>query len=289
MAGNEELIKFLQRAYGHCLTGATDERAILIQYGMGGNGKTTSNEVVSLVLGDYAVRTSTETLLVKRYGAIPNDVAKLKGARFVYSSEAEEGRRLSESLIKDLTGGDTIAARFMRGEWFTFKPTFKIWLATNHKPIIRGTDKAIWDRIRLVPYTVTIPDEERIPLREMMAHFMDELPGILSWMVQGCLDWERRGLGMPHEVREATGQYREEMDVIGEFINECCKMSPDGTATANALYNRYLNWCEKRDEKPMSQKQFGRTLGERGFRSERVTRGPDKGKYRWEGISLVRS
>lgn len=286
MAGNQNLIRFLRRAFGYSLTGNTDERVLLIEQGSGANGKTTTNEVQAGVLGDYAVRTPTESLLVKREGSIPNDIAKLKGARFVYCSEAEEGKRLSESLLKDLTGGDTIAARFMRGEWFEFQPTFKIWLATNHKPVIRGTDNAIWERIRLIPFTVSIPEAERIPRREMMAHFEEELPGILSWMVQGCLDWQRSSLGTPQEVKEATGKYREEMDLIGEFIKDCCSVSKDAEGTAKELYEAFTSWLEKNGEKVISQRSFGGRLSERGYGQGRTTTGAKPGAKKWIGIGL---
>jgi putative DNA primase/helicase len=273
MVGNQNLIAFLQRAYGYSLTGITDERVAFIQHGIGANGKTTSNEVISVVQGDYAIRTPTETLLIKREGAIPNDVAKLKGARFVFCSEAEEGKRLGESLLKDLTGGDTISARFMRGEWFEFQPTFKIWLATNHKPIIRGTDNAIWDRIRLVPFTVSIPESERIPRRDMMIKFAEELPGILAWMVRGCLEWQKYGLGTPEEVRQATKGYKEEMDVVGDFIDECCVVSKTETATVKELYKSYAEWCEANGERAIKKREFGERLSERGFAGDRTTGG----------------
>ena len=173
---NIGLISFLQIAIGYSLTGITDERAMFISHGIGANGKSTTHEVIAQILGDYAVRTPTESILVKREGRIPNDLAKLKGARFVYCSEVEEGKRLAESLIKDLTGNDTISARFMRAEWFNFQPSFKLWLATNHKPLIRGTDNAIWSRIRLIPFTVSIPECDRIPRSRMMERLYARIP-----------------------------------------------------------------------------------------------------------------
>src|SRR5262249_40147816 len=158
-------------------TGDTSERVIFILHGVGANGKTTLLEVLRAALGDYTLRTPTETLLAKRDGSIPNDVARLKGARFVTASESEEGKRLSEAFIKDVTGGDVISARFMRAEFFEFKPECKLWLATNHKPVIRGTDKAIWDRIRLIPFEIRIPEGEQD--KQLLAKLQDELPGIL--------------------------------------------------------------------------------------------------------------
>src|SRR5262249_54371075 len=151
-----------------------------------------------------------------------NDVARLKGARFVSAIEAEDGRRLAEALIKQMTGGDTMTARFLYGEFFEFLPEFKIFLAVNHKPLIRNTDHAIWRRIRLVPFTVTIPEAERD--KDLPAKLRRELSGILAWAVQGCLDWQRAGLGMPEAVKAATAEYRAEMDVLDQFLAERCEI-----------------------------------------------------------------
>lgn len=283
MEGKLHLINFLQRVFGYCLTGVTGERAIFIAWGKGANGKSTTQESVSNVLGrDYSDRTTTETLLIKRDGAIPNDLAKLRGMRFVYASEAEEGKKLAESLVKDMTGGDRIAARFMRAEWFSFAPTFKLWLATNHKPIIHGTDNAIWDRIKLIPFTFTIPYDERIPHDEMFAKFQPESSGILAWMVRGCLDWQKMRLGTPEEVTDATAEYRDEMDLLGNFINDCCETSRTAEATSKELYDAYLKWAEEIKEKPLSKRSFGASLMERGFVQGRAA----KGARKWVGITL---
>jgi putative DNA primase/helicase len=276
------LVSFLQLGFGYSLTGITDERAMFILHGSGANGKSTTIEVKVQILGDYAVRTPTESILVKREGGIPNDLAKLKGARFVYCSEVEEGKRLAESLIKDLTGNDTISARFMRGEWFNFQPSFKLWLATNHKPVIRGTDNAIWSRIRLIPFTVSIPEEERIPRSRMMERLTPEFPGILAWAVAGCFDWLKFGLGSPDEVKQATDDYRGEMDILGGFINDCCVLSKDVEGTAKELYESYSKWAEANGEKPVSPRTFGVRLAERGFSKRRNT----VGRHCWMGIGL---
>jgi P4 family phage/plasmid primase-like protien len=281
MGGDLGLITFLQRAIGYSLTGTTIERLILILYGEGKNGKSTLLETIRAVLGDYALRTPTETLLAKREQGIPNDVARLRGMRFVSASEAEEGQRLAEAKIKDLTGGDMISARFMRGEFFDFMPTFKIWLSTNHKPVIRGTDRAIWDRIRLVPFLIRIPPQDQDKhLREKL---LSEAPGILAWAVQGCLDWQRSGLTEPPGVTAATEGYRAEMDVIGAFIEDCCETGPNASEAAGVLYASYHKWCEANGERFMTQTMFGKRLTERGFDNALI------GKSRtrtWMGIAL---
>ncbi len=268
MAQNRDMVNFMQPALGYSLTGITDERVMFIEYGEGANGKSLTNDVITLALGDYAARTPTETLLVKIYdGGIPNVVARLNGTRFVNASEVEAGRRLAESQIKDLTGGDKIAARFMRAEWFEFYPLFKIWLSTNHKPVIRGTDNAIWDRIRLIPFTVRFEGKDKIPKNELIETFKNEMPGILAWLVQGCLEWQRQGLNPPEKVTDATTDYRSEMDIVGNFILECCLQVKTAECRANALYTRYLQWCEENGDKPMSNKLFGQALTERGVDS----------------------
>jgi putative DNA primase/helicase len=282
---DEELRAFLQRAVGYSATGDTSEQCLFINHGGGANGKTTWQEIIAATLGDYAMRAPTEMLLAKPAGGIPNDVARLKGARFVAASETEEGRRLAESRVKDLTGQDTITARYMRAEWFDFKPTHKLWLSTNHKPEIRGTDAAIWRRIRLVPWSVTIPPEEQD--KRLPAKLRAELPGILGWIVQGCLEWQRIGLQPPEEVRRATGRYRAEMDVLAAFIDEECIVADHASATAKALYGAYKAWCEDNGERPESQRRFGSRLKERGFESGRMTTGARKGAVKWYGIGLA--
>lgn len=232
------------------------------------------------MLGDYAQQTPTETLMVKRNEGIPNDVARLTGARFVSAVEAEGGRRFAEALVKQITGGDKIAARFLRREFFEFVPTFKVFLATNHKPVIRGTDNAIWRRIRLVPFTVTVPPGEQDKL--LLGKLRTELPGILAWAVRGCLEWLEKGLLEPDEVRTATEEYRTEMDVQGAFLSDCCKENAAATATAKELYTAYTSWCDMNGEKRSTQQAFGRSLGERGFKRQRN----GAGNFEWRGLEL---
>jgi putative DNA primase/helicase len=254
-------------------------------HGVGANGKTIFLETVAGLLGDYAMRTPTETLLLKRTGAIPNDVARLRGTRFVYASETEEGKRLAEALVKDMTGGDKISARFLRAEWFEFLPEFKLWLGTNHKPQIRGTDNAIWDRICLIPFTVIIPKEERIPRRELLARFRQEFPGILRWAVEGCLEWQKNGLGTPEEVKAATAAYRSEMDLVGHFLADCCIEKPSTQVKVQDLHKAYKSWCDANGETPLGKLAFGTRLTERGFIQRKQTAGV---RY-WVGIGLLDS
>ena len=278
---SEDLRAFVRRAVGYSATGDTSEQVMFINHGAGNNGKSTFQEALAAALGDYAMRAPTEMLMAKRSSGVPNDIARLKGARFVSASETEEGRRLAESLVKDLTGQDTISARFMRAEFFDFRPTHKLWLSTNHKPEIRGTDNAIWRRIRLVPWTVAIPPAERD--RKLPERLRSELPGILSWIVRGCLEWHRVGLRAPNEVRRATIEYRAEMDVLAGFLEECCVVDERGRSYSRELYAAYKRWSEDSGERPESQKRLAGRLSERGFLNDRDSR---TGRKMWSGLSL---
>jgi len=278
----EELRAFVQRALGYSATGDTSEQCMFINHGGGANGKSTFQEAISAALGEYSMRTPTEMLLARRSDGVPNDVARLKGARFVSASETEEGRRLAESRIKDLTGQDTITARFMKAEWFDFAPTHKLWLSTNHKPEIRGTDAAIWRRIRLVPWTVTIPPAEQD--KKLPIALRHELAGILAWVVRGCLQWRREGLQAPDEVHKATGEYRAEMDILAGFLAECCELDTGHWEYAKDLYECYKRWCDENGERPEPQRKFGGRLGERGFQRDR---GGSRGAGIWRGVRLT--
>ena len=282
-AGNERLISFLQRAAGYSLTGDCGERVLFLMYGTGANGKTVFLEVMRAVLGDYAMRTPAQTLMMKRGDSIPNDVARLRGARFVTASETDDNRRFAEALIKDLTGDDTIPARFFRAEWFEFVPEFKLWLATNHKPVIRGTDDAIWDRIPLIPFTVTIPRDERD--KDLKGKLRAEAEGILAWLVDGCQAWRKRGLDFPLEVTAATAEYRAEMDVVGTFIDEHCIVAEQAICGASQLYEAFTKWSEQAGEHPITQRAFGLALRERGF--DKTKRLPGTGRKAWSGIALL--
>jgi putative DNA primase/helicase len=283
---SDDLIAFFKRAVGYTLTGDTRERALFITYGSGRNGKTTALEVIADMLGDYALRTPTDTLLAVRHDdqrGPRNDLARLKDARFVHAEEVEEGRRLAEGMVKDLTGNGTISARFLWGEFFEFKPKFKAWLGTNHRPEIRGAEPAIWDRIRLIPFVVRIPDDEVD--RQLPDKLRAELSGILTWAVEGCLEWQANGLGMPEEVRAAGDQYRSDMDVLARFLADCCVIAPAAKVAASALHNAYEEWCRANGEEAMKPKWLGPRLIEHGFRRAKGF-GPTKA-WGWHGVGLA--
>jgi putative DNA primase/helicase len=276
-----DLRAFMQRYIGYSLTALTTEQVLAILYGPGANGKSVFVETIRAVLGDYGMQAPAETFIERR-DTIPNDVARLRGTRFVAATETGEGRRLNEALVKRMTGGDTIVARFMRGEWFEFPATFKVVLATNHRPEIRGTDEAIWRRIRLVPFTVTIPTEERDPT--LAAQLREELPGILAWAVAGCLAWQRDGLNTAEAVDAATTAYRGDMDMLGEFFEECCVIDPNVRAKAGDLYATFTAWGERNGTpkaERLSQQSFGRRLSERGYAQERR----NSGRW-WVGVGI---
>jgi len=278
------VISFVKRYSGYTLTGITRERLLAMLYGFGKNGKTTLVELLRDVMGDYAANTDTETLLMRKYQGVGNDVAALKGARFVSAAEVEQGRRLAESKVKQLTGRDTVSARFLFAEKFDFKPQFKLWLSTNNKPVIQGTDDAIWDRLRLIPFTRRFDGARQDP--KLPEKLRAEMPGVLAWMVEGCLEWQEHGLGEPESVREATEQYRAEMDILAAFIEDRCVVRPDVVAPATPLYKEYQMWCDDAGEKPETQKMFGMRLRERGFVSDKIKRGPHKDRKGWFGIGL---
>src|SRR5215211_416500 len=281
---DDAVIKFVKRYSGYTLTGITRERLLAILYGFGKNGKTTLSELLHEVLGDYARNTDVETLLIKKYQGVGNDVAALKGARFVSAAEVEKGRRLAESKVKQLTGRDTVTARFLFGENFDFKPEFKLWLSTNNKPVIQGTDDAIWDRIRLIPFTQRFDGAKADP--KLPDKLRNELAGVFAWMVEGCLEWQEHGLEEPKTVTEATLQYRAEMDTLAAFIEDRCILDTAAVAPATPLYKQYQMWCDAAGEKPETQKMFGMRLSERGFESTQFSRGPHKGRRGWLGIGI---
>lgn len=256
-AGDKELIRYIQKALGYSLTGSTAEQCVFFLYGTGRNGKSTFLDMVREVFGDYASNIQPETIMVRnsQSSAINSDIARLKGARLVTSVEPNEGVRINEGLLKQLTGDDWVTARKLYGEEFEFKPEFKLWMATNHKPIIRGTDTGIWRRIHMIPFTVQIPVDKVD--RNLKYKLKAELTAIFRWMVDGCLLWQNEGLKMPHAVYESVREYRREMDVISAFIEDKCTVGSGLSVQSSRLYAAYSEWAEQNNEYRMSATKFG--------------------------------
>jgi P4 family phage/plasmid primase-like protien len=277
-AGRPALGAFLQDAVGYSLSGDTRERAFFVGFGGGRNGKTKLYEAIEALLGPYAEHTPVQTLLAKRDPDRPaNELAALRGVRFVSASEPAEGARFDVALVKALTGQDPITARFLFKEFFTYIPEFKIWLMTNHKPGIRETQDAIWDRVKLIPFEVRFyhPDEAApagAPRQDLFLDqkLRDELPGILRWAIEGCLLWQRDGLGVPEEVLAATNAYRAEMDILGAFLADICVVHERASVPSATLYTAYSTWCERSGEDKKSKIEVGKALAERGFSAKRV-------------------
>lgn len=278
------MMNFLQCAIGYTLTGDISEQCLFFLYGTGENGKSVFTNTIVALLGDYFQHVRIESLLMRRYDAIPNDLAKLPGARLVVSSEIPESRKMNESLVKDLTGGDAITARFMREEEFTFHPVFKLWIFGNYKPII-SPDDAIFRRIKLIPFTVKIPKEEQIPQAKLEGMLKAELPGILTWAVKGCLKWQQEGLETPLEVINATNEYREEMDILSDFLEECCTINSVAKVKKSFFYNGFQEWCHAAGIKPLGKRTFSTRL-KRRLPELQEGRGTGNEHY-WFGIGLM--
>lgn len=267
-ANNQELIGYVQRLLGYGLTGNVSEQILPIFWGTGANGKSTLlNAIQDMLGGDYAMKAPLDLLMQKRGDSHPTERADLFGRRFVCCIETEDGRRLAESLVKELTGGDRIRARRMREDFWEFLPTHKIILCTNHQPVVQGTDYAIWRRLRLVPLTVTIPEHQQD--KQLPEKLRNELPGILRWCVQGCLDWQKHGLRDPQVVINATRQYRDSQDLIGQFLAEHCIEGGSIKVRGSDLYVAYQRWAEVAGERAIDRRAFGVAMTERGY--ERYT------------------
>jgi putative DNA primase/helicase len=274
---------FFKKLCGYAITGDVSEHILAVLYGTGANGKSTILNALLEAANDYGMQAAPDLLVAKK-GAHPTEVADLFGKRLVASIEVEDGRRLAESLVKQLTGGDKVRARRMRQDFWQFDPTHKVFMAVNHKPEVRGTDTAIWRRIRLIPFTETIPPGEQD--KKLPEKLRGELSGILAWVVEGCLEWRREGLQAPEEVRKATGQYRSEMDVIGAFLQDECAIGADYREPFATVYKRYEEWCEDGGERAETRRKFNARLKERG-RFEARRSGPG-GANEWHGLRLLK-
>jgi putative DNA primase/helicase len=258
--GDTELAAFLQRAAGYSATGDTSEEKLLLVHGPGATGKTTYGEAIRGALGEHATTADFETFLARPgTGGPRSGLAQLRGARFVVSSEVDDGRRLAQGLVKTITGGDTVRASFLYKDSFEYVPRFKLWLLANHAPAVDDQDDAMWRRILRVPFTNVVPAGERdLGLKQ---HLRKANPAVLAWIVQGALDWQRHGLAPPAAVTHATDAYRDQQDPIADFLDERCRLHPDAEATSADLWAAYQDWAAvTRVTRPLSQKALGGRL-----------------------------
>jgi putative DNA primase/helicase len=271
---------FLQRVLGQCLTGDVSEQDLYIFYGTGANGKSTLLNTIMALLGAYAMKGTAELLMTTRGDRHPTERADLFGKRLVATIETQEAGKLNETFIKEATGGDPIRARRMREDFWEFMPSHTMILATNHKPEIRGTDYAIWRRIKLIPFTVTIPDDQQDT--SLPERLRAELPGILAWMVRGCRDWQLHGLQPPPEVLLATEAYKQEQEVFESFLATECFRTKTARVSAADLYGAYERWCADNDIEPIKKRAFGMRLGDLGCQPCQGT----GGRREWIGVGL---
>jgi putative DNA primase/helicase len=278
--GDKELALFLQRVAGYCLTGTTSEHALFFGYGTGANGKGVFVNTLAAVMGDYATTAPMETFIASAGDRHPTDIAGLRGARLVTAQETEVGRRWAESKIKTLTGGDKVSARFMRQDFFEFAPQFKLLIAGNHKPGLRGVDEAIRRRMNLIPFAVTIPEAERD--EKLPERLREEWPGILQWMIDGCAEWQGEGLAKPEAVQKATDEYLAAEDAIATWMAEKCNAGPNCYATSADLFASWKRWADFAGEPAGSQKSLSQTLLDRGYKQRRQG---GTGRWGFEGIA----
>ena len=269
--GNAEQIAYLRRVLGYRLTGLTREHALFFGYGTGANGKSVPLSTVAGILGEYHRTAPIETFMASNADRHPTDLAGLRGARLVTATETEEGRRWAESRIKQLTGGNTVAARFMRQGFFEYRPAFKLIITGNHKPSLRSVDEAIRRRFHLIPFSITIPTEERDP--DLTEKLKAEWPGILQWLIEGCLEWQTAGLRPPKAVTEATDAYLAAEDAIAAWLDEKCEGDQNAWASSGELFASWSGWATTAGELPGSSKRLTQALESRGFVRHKMNRG----------------
>jgi putative DNA primase/helicase len=277
--GDPDLQRFLQRVAGYCLTGSTKEHAMFFGCGTGANGKGTFINTLSAAMGSYAATAMMETFTASQGERHPTDLAMLHGARLVTAQETEEGRRWAESRIKALTGGDPISARFMRQDFFTFIPAFKLFLMGNHKPALSNVDEAIRRRMHLIPFEAKIEGTERDPA--LAEKLKNEWPGILAWAIAGCLLWQQSGLMPPSPVLTATNDYLEGEDVLQTWISERCQKVVSGFTRTQLLFADWRRFAAQAGEEVGSQRRFSQALESRGYRRRK-----SEGHRGFEGIRL---
>ena len=261
-AGDDALIGFIRRAIGYTLTGDIREHALFFCYGQGRNGKSTFLEVIRELMSDYSIQSDFATFQSTRNEGPRHDLARMRGARLVTAIEAHGDRSFDSTVLKQMTGGDTVTARNLYESSFEFRPQFKLWLAANHLPLVREQTEAFWSRILMVPFTVVIPAHKR--KKNLGRQLVKELPGILNWALEGCAEWRKNGLMAPDTVRKAIHDYKDEYDVLSEFFEERCKLDRHEWTTRAALYQAFVDWWnETRGRNPLSHTAFNRLLSER--------------------------
>lgn len=265
--GDDQLVSYLKRFAGYSLTGSTQEHALAFLYGTGANGKSTFLQTLSGVLGDYAISAGFEVFADSKTERHPTEIARLRGARLVITEETDAGGRWNEGRIKRLTGGGKISAHFMRQDDFEFEPQFKLLIAGNHKPMIRAVDEAIKRRIHLVPFTVTIPPEERD--KTLLEKLRAEWPRILHWAIEGCSEWRAASLQPSEKIISATNQYVQAEDILGAWLEECCDTS-GSYCDGKQLYDNYRKWCEAQGENVWSRRAWTNAMLDRGYQQKRT-------------------
>lgn len=282
---DEDLISFARRAVGYSLTASTSEEVLFFAHGPAATGKSTFIEAIKACLGDYAATADFETFLKKHGDAsVRPDIARLAGRRFVSSIEVEEGKRLAEGLVKQVTGGDTVTARFLYREAFEFAPQFKLWLGANARPHVRADDAAMWRRILQLPFVEVIPTDERDPsLKRRLKHDPTAQTAILTWAVDGCVEWQETGLNVPARVREYTEEYRQENDPFGQWFDDCCILDAHAFTTSADLRQSYEAWAHEVGATVHKQKALAQALKERGCESGKDSRD----RRGWRGIRVT--
>jgi putative DNA primase/helicase len=270
---DQSLIEYVQRVVGYMLTGLTREQCMFVLHGHGANGKTVFTETLKHLLGDYAKMIPAQVLMARKQdngGATP-ELVRLRGARLVLASESEEGSLLAAALVKSATGEETISARELYGNPMEFMPSFKLVLATNHKPIIKDDGYGMWRRLQLVPFAVTFPKERQNPTLRL--ELIEELPGILNWAIAGCLTWQSERLNPPTAVKAATEGYRSEMDLVEGWLADCCVQESNASTPFSQLYDSYEAWHHENGGFKLSRKMLASKLDERGFQAARDGKG----------------
>jgi putative DNA primase/helicase len=270
-AKDKELIGYIQKVLGYCLTGDTREHAMFFGYGTGANGKGVLLSTVAGIMSEYCKTAHVDTFTITGSDQHPTDVAGLMGARLVICPEIEQGRRWAEAKIKSLTGGDKISARFMRQDFFEFTPQFKLFITGNHKPGLRNVDEAIRRRFHLIPFNVTIAAKDRDLL--LAQKLKAEWPGILAWMIQGCIRWQTEGLKKPAAVEAATSEYLEGEDTLIAWIEDKCETGKKYYATGGELFASWKAWTERNNEFAGTAKAFAGKLAEHGFEKTHTVAG----------------